>query len=337
MAISYSIHHSFSTELAKKYGIEEAILIHHFQYWIAHNKNLNRNFKEGRTWSFQTIKEIQAWFPYMSPKSVLWTLNRLVELKILLKKNFNKNPIDKTSWYAFVDEDLFMGENSKNVYERQKRQSSDKNGKAIPDPITSDSKKEDPLLQRWEEDSIKNLKNSSLPLNGKRSQNKNPRALGINPKKLGTNPRSLQKKLQDISSELDKSIITKPPKPKSPLNLEAKLKETGRTNPKLLELALQKLKEQPLGDIKSPFSWLKKVYDNLLDQEKMNDLVEFRKRFVFAKKKSWLPGKDKVTVLSGSLETSYSYRGNEEFWVKHGLGMEDYLKHLEKIEKGKEE
>lgn len=305
MAISYSIHHSFSTELAKKYGIEEAILIHHFQYWIAHNKNLNRNFKEGRTWSFQTIKEIQAWFPYMSPKSVLWTLNRLVELKILLKKNFNKNPIDKTSWYAFVDEDLFMGENSKNVYERQKRQSSDKNGKAIPDTITSDTKHKKNPPQKKER-----------TLSPKRGE-------------------------EDSSSSSKKKPIKPPPpkasKPPSSANLEAKLKETGRTNPKLLELALQKLKEQPLGEIKSPFSWLKKVYDNLLDQEKMNDLVEFRKRFVFAKKKSWLPGKDKVTVLSGSLETSYSYRGNEEFWVKHGLGMEDYLKHLEKIEKGKEE
>jgi len=151
-----------------------------------------------------------------------------------------------------------------------------------------------------------------------------------------------QKREEEDSFSSSKKKPIKPPPPKaskppSSANLESKLKETGRTNPKLLTLALQKLKEQPLGEIKSPLSWLKRVYDNLLDQEKMNDLVEFRKRFVLAKKKSWLPGKDKVTVLSGSLETSYSYRGNEEFWVKHGLGMEDYLKHLEKIEKGKEE
>lgn len=303
MAISYSIHHSFSTELAKKYGIEEAILIHHFQHWITHNKKLNRNFKEGRTWSYQTQKEMAAWFPYLKLETIKYTLENLVKAGVLIRKKLNKNPIDKTWWYAFEDEDLFVGENSKNIYDTENSVSTRKKTPPIPDTITSDTK-----------------------------HKKNP------PQKK---ERTLSPKRGEEDSSSKKKPIKPPPpkasKPPSSANLEAKLKETGRTNPKLLELALQKLKEQPLGEIKSPFSWLKKVYDNLLDQEKMNDLVEFRKRFVFAKKKSWLPGKDKVTVLSGSLETSYSYRGNEEFWVKHGLGMEDYLKHLEKIEKGKEE
>jgi len=116
-----SLHHSFDINLASIYGIPEAIIIHHFQHWISINKRLGRNFKDGKTWTYQTHEEICAHFPYLSKEEVRETIERLATGKsrrsksdelefepVLIKGNFNKTPFDKTTWYAF----------SNNSYER---------------------------------------------------------------------------------------------------------------------------------------------------------------------------------------------------------------------------
>lgn len=103
-----SLHHSFDIDLAEKYGIPEAILIHHFQHWITINKRLKRNFHEGRTWTYQTLEEIAAHFPYFSTSQVNRLLRKLTKLKVLKKGNFNKRKFDRTVWYAFFVEENFV-------------------------------------------------------------------------------------------------------------------------------------------------------------------------------------------------------------------------------------
>jgi hypothetical protein len=107
MSFSSSQHHSFDLHLAVVYGIEKAILIHHFQHWIRINKFKEINFKEGRTWTFQTRKDIQAHFPYWTYDQVRYLCDALVEQGILIKGKFNKNPLTHTLWYAFANEKAF--------------------------------------------------------------------------------------------------------------------------------------------------------------------------------------------------------------------------------------
>lgn len=102
--------HSFNILYAKMYGIEEAILIHHFQHWIRVNRRLKRNFFEGRTWMYQTREEIAAHFPYFSPDKVRRVTDSLVKKGVLIKGNYNKRWQDKTLWYAFNDELIFVPE-----------------------------------------------------------------------------------------------------------------------------------------------------------------------------------------------------------------------------------
>lgn len=101
--------HSFDIHVATEYNsVEVAIMVWHFQYWIMKNKALKRNLHEGRTWSYQTIQEVAACFPYWSFSQVKRILAKLIEHKILIKGNFNKTPLDRTVWYAFDDEEKFM-------------------------------------------------------------------------------------------------------------------------------------------------------------------------------------------------------------------------------------
>ena len=103
-----SLHHSFDIKLASEFSVVEAILIHHFQYWINFNRQLKRNFHQDRFWSFQTLDEICAHFPYFQRGQVERIINKLVESDVLLKGNFNKKKYDRTVWYAFKDEEKFL-------------------------------------------------------------------------------------------------------------------------------------------------------------------------------------------------------------------------------------
>ena len=111
-----SLSHSFDLTLASKYGVDEAILIHHFQHWVYRNKKSGKNLKDGRTWTYQTIEEIAIHFPYWTKDQIREIIDRLVKGKnrkskkrkndfepVLIKGNFNKSPFDTTTWYAFAD------------------------------------------------------------------------------------------------------------------------------------------------------------------------------------------------------------------------------------------
>lgn len=116
----HSIHHTFDIHLAQEYGVEEAILIHHFQHWIQLNmvKGINRH--DDRTWTYQTIKDIADHFPYMTEDRIRELLEKLCKGKprrtvndevefepVLIKGNYNKTKFDKTTWYAFKNEKMF--------------------------------------------------------------------------------------------------------------------------------------------------------------------------------------------------------------------------------------
>jgi len=96
---------SFSIEVAKNLkSMELATLIHFFQGAIITHKRLERNEKEGRTWNYCTYKKLSGIFPFWTIEEIKYNIEKLIHKGILIKGNFNHNPIDKTNWYAFKDE-----------------------------------------------------------------------------------------------------------------------------------------------------------------------------------------------------------------------------------------
>jgi len=99
--------HSFSVELAQQYGVECAILIDYFQFWIIQNKAMKIDFHDGKTWIHLTQEEISAWYPYWNRNKVQAIIQKLVDYGVLIKGNYNKSSFDKTTWYAFKNEEMF--------------------------------------------------------------------------------------------------------------------------------------------------------------------------------------------------------------------------------------
>jgi len=121
--------YSVDVVMATKYGIEEAFLIRHLQFWIRFNKNKQANLIEGRTWTYQTLKEIADHFPFLNERKIKYAMENLEKMEVILKGNFNKSAMDKTCWYAFVNEEIYvpsLSEDSKKSYERQNCLSTDK-------------------------------------------------------------------------------------------------------------------------------------------------------------------------------------------------------------------
>lgn len=91
---------SFETEYAKKYGVEEAILLQNFIFWINKNKANKVHFYKGRYWTYNSKKAMLELFPFWSESQIKRIINSLINQGVLITGNFNKSPYDKTTWYS---------------------------------------------------------------------------------------------------------------------------------------------------------------------------------------------------------------------------------------------
>jgi len=100
------MHHSFDIEIAKKYGVEVAVVLNNIAFWINKNRANNKHFHDGRYWTYNSIKAFRELFPYWSFKQMRNILNKLKETGVILIGNFNEKNYDQTTWYALTDEGL---------------------------------------------------------------------------------------------------------------------------------------------------------------------------------------------------------------------------------------
>ncbi len=101
---NYSMsNHSFNPFIAKKYGINESILINTFIFWTQTNAAKDKNFYEGRYWFFGTPEYFTKFFIYLTPRQIKYTIANLIKKGAILKGNFNKKGYDKTNWYSLSD------------------------------------------------------------------------------------------------------------------------------------------------------------------------------------------------------------------------------------------
>lgn len=98
--------HSFNIELAKEYGLLEAIIINNLFFWIEKNKANNVNYYDGTYWTYNSIKALNELFPYASERKISYALKHLEEEGIIKTGNYNKLAYDRTLWYAFTEKGI---------------------------------------------------------------------------------------------------------------------------------------------------------------------------------------------------------------------------------------
>lgn len=85
--------------LAKKVGLNEAIILQQIHYWNRINEKNNHNFYDGYYWTYNTYEDWQKQFPFWSTRTIQRAINRLEKLKLVVSGNYNELKLDKTKWY----------------------------------------------------------------------------------------------------------------------------------------------------------------------------------------------------------------------------------------------
>lgn len=133
--------HSFNIELAKEYGILEAILLKNIWFWIEKNRANEKNFYDGTYWTYNSTRAFNELFPYASESSIKRALKSLQEKEIIKTGNYNKSSYDRTLWYAFTDLGYSIVSN-RQMEVNKSSNGDEQNGLTIPDINTNDKTKE---------------------------------------------------------------------------------------------------------------------------------------------------------------------------------------------------
>lgn len=134
----------FDENQAIRYGVDEAIMISNFSFWISHNKANNKHFYDGHYWTYNSKSAFSEIFSFWSEKQIGRIVKSLVEQGVLITGNYNKRKMDKTTWYAFANESdhLGMSDLTKRVDHivPNGQITSDQTGRPIPDNKHTDNK-----------------------------------------------------------------------------------------------------------------------------------------------------------------------------------------------------
>lgn len=96
--------YSFNGDIAALYGVDEAVFIHNLYWWLRKNEADGRNFRDGRTWTYNSIRAFAQLFPFWTEKQVRRIIKKLSERGALLTGNYNEAKFDRTQWYSLSDE-----------------------------------------------------------------------------------------------------------------------------------------------------------------------------------------------------------------------------------------
>ena len=127
--------HHFSVEFAERYGILEAVLMNHMQFWIQKNELNKMNFYDGHYWTYNSMRALHEMFPYVSERKLRNALKRLEDDGIIMTGNYNKSAYDRTIWYAITEKGKSILQNCK-MEVAEMSNGSVENGKPIPDNNT---------------------------------------------------------------------------------------------------------------------------------------------------------------------------------------------------------
>ena len=143
--------HHFNVELAKEYGILEAIILNNLQFWIEKNRANGTNFHDGHYWTYNSAKAFSELFPYASQKQIRKALQNLIGEGIIQTGNYNKNPYDRTLWYSFTEKGNSIFQ-TVNIDLPKRENGNDIEGQPIPNNKT-DNKTDNKLKESKKEES----------------------------------------------------------------------------------------------------------------------------------------------------------------------------------------
>ena len=97
------MNYNFDIQEAAKYGLDEAVMLNNFKFWLRKNTVSNINIHDGKAWTYNSKRAYAELFPFWSEMQVKRILKSLIDQGVLITGNYNKIKFDRTLWYAVKD------------------------------------------------------------------------------------------------------------------------------------------------------------------------------------------------------------------------------------------
>lgn len=95
--------HCFDVKVAEVCGVNSAIILYNLNFWIKKNEADEKYYFKGSYWTYGSKKTLSKLFPYFTDRQVRTALDKLKEAGLIIVDCFNKNPYDRTNWYAITE------------------------------------------------------------------------------------------------------------------------------------------------------------------------------------------------------------------------------------------
>ena len=92
--------HSFDPEIAKKVGLNAAVIYQNIVWWAEKNAANGKHLHDGRHWTYNSVKAFDVLFPYLTTAQIRRALEKLEASGLILSGTFNKMGYDRTKWYC---------------------------------------------------------------------------------------------------------------------------------------------------------------------------------------------------------------------------------------------
>lgn len=103
---------SFNSRVAEIVGCTAAVVFENIAFWVLRNELNNRNFKDGKYWTYNSCRSFSEHFTCFSPKQIFNALNKLIEAKLIVAENYNAIQSDRTKWYTIGEAGIQFYEES---------------------------------------------------------------------------------------------------------------------------------------------------------------------------------------------------------------------------------
>jgi hypothetical protein len=103
-----TLDYHFDIEHASRYGVDEAIMLANFIFWLTHNKANDQNQRDGKTWTYNSVRAFGVLFPFWTGRQIDRILRSLIDQGVIIRGEYNQTSYDKTSWYALADESMIQ-------------------------------------------------------------------------------------------------------------------------------------------------------------------------------------------------------------------------------------
>ena len=100
--------HFFDADIAKKYGVNAAVLACFLWDCTEQKSAESPQPHEGKVWVRCSVQMMTGFFPFLSYDEIRYALKQLVKGRVLTKGQFNESRFDRTNWYAFTEFGQFL-------------------------------------------------------------------------------------------------------------------------------------------------------------------------------------------------------------------------------------